>query len=90
MGSRFVGSARDPAAAREERRDRLEADPDAEARGLFDQLTSGATPAGRSYGGSQQMDLPGGGWVGLRQSEKFGTTLDIDVPWIPFNKVHFK
>jgi hypothetical protein len=61
----------------------------AEIQRLFDELASGGTPASRAYKG-QQVDLPGGGWAGLRKSKKHGLTLNIEIPGIPFEKVHYK
>lgn len=46
---------------------------------VFDKLASQGAPTQRNYPGSG-YDLPGGGFVGKRQSADHGPTLDIDVP----------
>jgi RHS repeat-associated protein len=58
---------------------------------LFLQLTRGATQIEKpSYGGIM-MQLPKGGTVGLRISDKFGPTLDIDIPGFDLvQKIHIK
>ena len=41
--------------------------------------------------GGVAFDLPGGGFVGLRESKEFGPTIDIKVPGFPeISKLHFK
>jgi hypothetical protein len=60
------------------------------ANNLFGHLTKGGkanTPAG--YPGTG-IDLPGGGWVGMRPVSKSGPpTIDIDIPNIPIKKIKF-
>lgn len=55
---------------------------------LFEQLRAHGTPTSRNYPGTG-YDLPGGGFVGRRQSHRFGPTLDVDVPGVhDVRKVH--
>lgn len=60
------------------------------AEGFFRDLVQGGssnTPAG--YPGIG-MDLPGGGWVGLRPVSKSGPpTIDVDVTGVPIKKLKF-
>jgi filamentous hemagglutinin len=57
---------------------------------LQSQLLSGAKPAGQYSGGNGAWyELPSGGRVGVRTSDKYGLTLDIDIPGLPPSlKVH--
>ena len=60
-------------------------------RKLFDELAHGGTPGSKPhYRGGTQVNLRDGGWAGLRESADHGLTLDIDIPGIPFKKVHWK
>ena len=55
---------------------------------LFEQLRKHGTPTKSRYPGSG-YDLPGGGFVGRRESKRFGPTLDINIPGVPdVKKVH--
>ncbi len=46
------------------------------------------TPTSRNYPGTG-YELPGGGFVGRRQSERFGPTLDVNIPGVhDVRKVH--
>lgn len=60
-----------------------------EVQRLFDELSAGGTPAPRPKYPGTGVQLPDGGWVGLRMSDEFGLTLDVDVPGVSFTKVHF-
>jgi filamentous hemagglutinin len=57
---------------------------------LQEQLLKGARPAGQYAGGKGTWhELPSGGRVGVRTSDKSGVTLDIDIPGLPAGiKVH--
>ena len=57
---------------------------------LQGQILNGAKQAGTYSGGKGTWyELPGGGRVGVRTSDKSGTTLDIDIPGYPKDfKVH--
>ena len=60
------------------------------AEDFFDALTAGGKPvAVPSYPG-KQVDLPGGGRVGLRPKSKSGEpTIDVDIPGVPIKKIKF-
>jgi hypothetical protein len=34
--------------------------------------------------------LRNGGTVGLRMSEKYGPTIDVNIPGVAFKKIHFQ
>lgn len=57
---------------------------------LQEQLLKGAKPAGQYAGGKGTWyELPSGGRVGVRTSDKSGVTLDINIPGLPSGlKVH--
>jgi hypothetical protein len=57
---------------------------------LFEELRVHGTPTGSRYPGSG-YDLTGGGFIGRRQSKKFGPTLDINIPGVEdVTKIHVK
>jgi len=54
---------------------------------LFEQLSSHGIPTTRTYGG-RGFDLPNGGFVGLRHSRRWGTTIDVNLPGFDIDKFH--
>jgi len=56
---------------------------------LWQRLTAGATAGGPTGYPGSGMNLPGGGWAGLRNSSGYGPTIDVNVPGVPYDKIHF-
>jgi hypothetical protein len=60
------------------------------AEGLLDKLTEGATPnTPPKYPGTGFIP-PGGGFIGYRPTSKSGPpAIDINIPGVPIQKLHF-
>jgi len=57
---------------------------------LFEQIRAHGTPTQSRYPGTG-YDLPGGGFVGRRESKRFGPTLDINIPAVrDVRKIHVR
>lgn len=57
---------------------------------LFEELSIHGSPTSSRYPGTG-VDLPGGGFVGLRQSQRHGPTLDINIPGLrDVRKIHVR
>ena len=79
-GGQLVGKPSDPGVQ--------EVQSEAEIQEIFDALTADATPSTKPNYEGKGYDLPGGGFVGLRDSKKYGPTIDINIPGIPIDKIH--
>jgi hypothetical protein len=67
-----------------------EVDTPGEVDDLFEQIRIHGTPTKSAYAG-EGYDLPGGGFVGRRISEKYGPTLDLNLPGVEdIFKVHVR
>ena len=54
-------------------------------------LSEGGTPTNKPTYKGVGVDLPGGGFIGLRESTKHGLTIEINVPGFnDIQKIHFK
>jgi hypothetical protein len=61
-----------------------------ELKDLFEQLRIHGTPTSSRYPGTG-FDLPGGGFIGLRESRQHGPTLDINIPGLrDVRKIHVR
>lgn len=61
-----------------------------EAQGLFNQLSQGGTPINAPTYPGTAIQPPEGGFIGIRPiSGSGGPAIDINVPDIPINKIHF-
>jgi RHS repeat-associated protein len=59
-----------------------------ELQNTFNSLIVNATPINiPSYNGLMYQ-LPGGGTVGWRESSQYGPTIDVNIPGIPYRKIH--
>jgi hypothetical protein len=54
---------------------------------LFEQLSARGVPTNSKYPGTG-FDLPDGGFVGLRESARYGPTIDINIPGFEVFKYH--
>ena len=55
---------------------------------IFDELTANATSVNNPNYDGNGFRLPDGGFVGRRDSNKYGPTIDINIPGIPIDKIH--
>jgi hypothetical protein len=61
-----------------------------EAESLFNRLCMGATKIAKpSYEGTM-YEFENGGTVGLRMSDKWGPTIDVNIPGAAISRIHFK
>jgi hypothetical protein len=59
------------------------------AREIFDQLARGGTPYPADYPGTA-VELPNGGFVGIRNADTDHPTIDVNIPGIRrVSKLHF-
>jgi hypothetical protein len=61
-----------------------------EAESLFNRLCTGATKIDKPTYDGTMYQLRNGGTVGLRMSEKYGPTIDVNIPGVAFKKIHFQ
>ena len=60
------------------------------AQELFGQLSAGGTPANQPTYPGTGVNLPGGGFVGIRPASKSGgPAIDVNIPGINIGKIHF-
>jgi hypothetical protein len=59
------------------------------AREIFEQLAQGGAPYRGGYPGTA-VELPNGGFVGIRNADGDNPTIDVNIPGIPrVSKLHF-
>jgi hypothetical protein len=59
------------------------------AQQIYDQLSQGGIPHNGNYPGTA-VELPGGGFVGIRNMDSSNPTIDVNIPGVPrVRKLHF-